>query len=31
MPAKIASFFHESLVTGSAVALGTTYNTADVR
>jgi len=30
MPAKIASFFHESLVTGSAVALGTVYNTADV-
>ena len=30
MPAKIASFFHESLVTGSAVALGTTYNTSDV-
>ncbi len=30
MPAKIASFFHESFVTGSAVALGTTYNTSDV-
>jgi hypothetical protein len=30
MPAKIASFFHDSLVVGSAVALGTTYNTSDV-